>query len=52
LFFSPDGNENPADIPKFKPLLEQGNDIVIATRMTKTAHNEEDIIEKTVKDKA
>lgn len=42
LFFSPDGNENPADIPKFKPLLEQGNDIVIATRMVRDARNEED----------
>lgn len=42
LFFSPDGNENPADIPKFKPLLEKGNDIVVATRMVKGAHNEED----------
>ncbi len=42
ILFSPDGNEDPLDIPKFKPLLEQGNDIVIATRMVKEAHNEED----------
>lgn len=42
ILFSPDGNEDPADIPKFRPLLEAGNDIVIATRMTKEAHNEED----------
>lgn len=42
IFFSPDGNEDPNDIPKFRPLLEQGNDIVIATRMIKGAHNEED----------
>jgi glycosyltransferase involved in cell wall biosynthesis len=42
IFFSPDGNEDPADIPKFKPLLSEGNDIVIATRMIKGAHNEED----------
>ncbi|BDA79180.1 hypothetical protein LPTSP3_g21100 [Leptospira kobayashii] len=42
ILFSPDGNEDPNDIPKFKPLLEAGNDIVIATRMTKDAHNEED----------
>lgn len=42
ILFSPDGNEDPADIPKFKPLLEQGNDIVIATRMVKGARNEED----------
>ncbi|WP_195822452.1 glycosyltransferase family 2 protein [Roseobacter sp. MH60115] len=42
LFFSPDGNEDPADLPKFRPLLEAGNDIVIASRMMKGAHNEED----------
>lgn len=42
LFFSPDGNEDPADIPKFRPLLEQGYDIVIGTRMVPGAHNEED----------
>ncbi|MFC1705405.1 glycosyltransferase family 2 protein [Planctomycetota bacterium] len=43
LFFSPDGNENPGDIPKFRPLLEAGNDMVIATRMVVGAHNEEDV---------
>ncbi|HEY9840226.1 MAG: glycosyltransferase family 2 protein [Candidatus Sericytochromatia bacterium] len=42
LFYSPDGNEDPADIPKFRPLLEAGNDLVIATRMVKGARNEED----------
>jgi len=42
LFFSPDGNEDPLDIPRFKSLLEEGNDMVIATRMVKGAHNEED----------
>ena len=42
LFFSPDGNEDPYDIPRFKPLIEEGNDIVIATRMVKNARNEED----------
>jgi glycosyltransferase involved in cell wall biosynthesis len=42
LFFSPDGNEDPRDIPRFQPLLEQGNGMVIATRMVKGAHNEED----------
>jgi glycosyltransferase involved in cell wall biosynthesis len=42
IFFSPDGNEDPADIPKFRPLLEQGYDIVIATRMALGGHNEED----------
>lgn len=42
LFFSPDGNENPADILKFRPLVEQGFDMVIGTRMIKGARNEED----------
>lgn len=42
ILFSPDGNEDPNDIPKFRPLLEAGNDIVIATRMVKGAWNEED----------
>jgi len=42
IFFSPDGNETPADILKFRPLLEQGNDMVIASRMMKGAYNEED----------
>lgn len=42
IFYSPDGNEDPADILRFRPLLEQGNDIVIASRMMKGAHNEED----------
>ena len=42
IFFSPDGNEDPGDIPKFRPLLAAGNDIVIATRMVKGAWNEED----------
>ena len=42
IFFSPDGNEDPADIPKFRPWLDQGYDVVIATRMVRGAHNEED----------
>jgi len=42
ILFSPDGNEDPNDVPKFRPFLEAGNDIVIATRMIKGAHNEED----------
>ncbi len=42
ICFSPDGNEDPADIPKFRGLLEKGNDIVIASRMMKGAYNEED----------
>lgn len=43
IFFSPDGNEDPADIPKFKPLLEAGADMVIASRMMEGAVNEEDV---------
>lgn len=42
IFFSPDGNENPADIRRFRPILEEGYDIVIGTRMVSSAHNEED----------
>lgn len=42
IFFSPDGNEDPKDLPKFRPLLEQGYDLVIASRMMKGAKNEED----------
>lgn len=42
VFFSPDGNEDEADFPKFKTYLEAGNDIVIASRMCKGAVNEED----------
>ena len=42
IFFSPDGNEDPADIPRFRPLLEAGHDMVIASRMSRGARNEED----------
>lgn len=42
LFFSPDGNEDPCDIPKFKKYLEAGADIVAGTRMIAGARNEED----------
>ena len=42
LFFSPDGNEAIEDLPRFRPLLEQGADLVIASRMMEGAHNEED----------
>lgn len=42
LFFSPDGNEDPADIPKLFDLLDQGADIAIARRFGPGAHNEED----------
>ena len=43
IFFSPDGNEDPGDIPRFIPLLEQGYDMVIASRMMRGARNEEDV---------
>ena len=43
IFFSPDGNEDAQDLPKFKPLLEGGADLVIASRMMRGAVNEEDI---------
>jgi glycosyltransferase involved in cell wall biosynthesis len=42
IFFSPDGNEDPLDIPRFRPLLESGAGIVIANRMTGGGRNEED----------
>lgn len=42
IFFSPDGNEDIKDCLKFRHLLEQGMDLVIASRMMKGAHNEED----------
>ena len=43
LFFSPDGNEDPIDLPKFRSHLAQGADLVIASRMMRGAVNEEDI---------
>lgn len=42
IFFSPDGNEDPSDIRNFRQHFEAGADIVIASRMMKGAHNEED----------
>lgn len=42
IFFSPDGNEDPTDIPKFKSYFNKEYDLVIASRMMKGAHNEED----------
>lgn len=32
IFFGPDGNENPEDIPLLMNLIEEGNDMVIASR--------------------
>lgn len=42
-FFSPDGNEDPADIPKLFALIDQGCDLAIASRMSRGAFNEEDV---------
>jgi glycosyltransferase involved in cell wall biosynthesis len=42
LFFSPDGNEAISDLKKFRLYLENGADIVIASRMMKESVNEED----------
>jgi len=41
VFFSPDGNEDPADIPKFRRYYEDGYDMVIASRMMRGGRNEE-----------
>lgn len=43
IFFSPDGNEAIEDLPRFRPLLDDGADIVIASRMMEGAVNEEDM---------
>lgn len=42
-FFSPDGNEDPADIPKLFAEAEKGADMAIASRMMQGAFNEEDV---------
>ncbi len=42
LFFSPDGNEAIDDLPRFREFLENGADLVIASRMMKDSVNEED----------
>lgn len=42
IFFSPDGNEDTDDLARFRPLLEDGSDLVIASRMCAGARNEED----------
>ena len=42
VFFSPDGNEDPQDIPRLLQLLKQGNDLVIASRFLPQSRNEED----------
>lgn len=42
IFFSPDGNEDVEDIPRFRAYLDDGYDLVIASRMMPGAWNEED----------
>jgi glycosyltransferase involved in cell wall biosynthesis len=42
IFFSPDGNEDPGDIPKLLELLTKGYDIAIASRFLSGSQNEED----------
>lgn len=42
-FFSPDGNEDPADAPRLLKLVEDGADLAIASRMMPGAVNEEDV---------
>lgn len=41
VMFSPDGNEDPSDIVKIFKLLEEGNDMVIASRFMKGSRNDE-----------
>lgn len=42
VFFSPDGNEDPADIPRFLTRLDEGYDLVIGSRFLPEGSNEED----------
>lgn len=42
IFFSPDGNENPAGIPGLIEQIRQGADIAIASRFLPGSRNEED----------
>jgi hypothetical protein len=42
IFFHPDGNENPADIPIIAERLRKGSPFVVASRMIRGAQNEED----------
>jgi len=42
VFYSLDGNEDPADIPRLFAKLEEGFDMAIASRMMRGAYNEED----------
>ena len=42
VFFSPDGNENPEDIARLFTALDEGADMVIASRFLPGSVNEED----------
>lgn len=42
-FFSPDGNEDPADITRLVSCLEEGFDLAIASRFMAGSRNEEDV---------
>ena len=42
VLFSPDGNEDPADIPRLFEMLDAGYDMAIASRFLPDAVNEED----------
>jgi len=42
IFFSPDGNENPTDIPHLIREIQKGADIAIASRFLPFSRNEED----------
>lgn len=42
LFFSPDGNEDPNDIPGLFKLLEDGFDLAVASRFLPGARNDEE----------
>ncbi|MCB4792620.1 MAG: glycosyltransferase family 2 protein [Elusimicrobia bacterium] len=42
VFHSPDGNEDPQDIPKLLDLIENGSDMAIASRFLPGSRNEED----------
>lgn len=43
-YYSPDGNEDPDDIPRIYEKIEaEGLDLVVASRMMRGAYNEEDV---------
>lgn len=41
-FYSPDGNEDPEDIPRLFAAIEAGNDLAIASRFLPESRNEEE----------